>query len=224
MNVLPRTDRELMTWVRTRLETWQVEAAAIGLSQADVDELAGKLDAAAEAYSAVVSARTHARTMTVGWRFAGGALRELAGALVASIKAKAERTGNRSVYTDALIPPARRRSALGRPPMPLMRGLSMPHSGIMELRWTGTRRGGTMFLIYRGLHSGSASTLQNPTLLDSTTQFVYRDRTLPPGTLSVSYYIVAQRAGGRSEPSGTSSFTFSHEPVAVGEASRHRAA
>ena len=224
MNVLPRTDRELITWVRARLDTWENEAAAIGLREEDVSELSARLVAATEAYEAILSARAHAKNATVGWRFAGGALRELTGALVASIKAQAERTGNRSVYTDALIPPARRRSALGRPPMPLMRGLSMPHSGIMELRWTGTRRGGTMFLIYRGLHSAGASTLLNPTLLDSTTRFVYRDRTLPPGTLSVSYAVVAQRAGGRSEPSGTSSFTFSHEPVAAGEASRHRAA
>jgi hypothetical protein len=84
------------------------------------------------------------------------------------------------------IPSDRPKAPLGAPPAPTAVRAILQNGGAVRLKWKGTRKGGTLFLIQRALVG-------------------------PDGQRGIHYRIIAQRSGGRSGPSNLATLSFGTE-------------
>jgi len=207
MRVLPRTDADLVAWIEQRLNGWAADPKAIGLDAADLIELNAELNAARDALMSARISRDTARAATLTWSIAGQRVRALTARLVRAIKLHAETTDDPSVLAAAEIRPPKTPARLGPPEAPQIRSVSMPVAGHLRIEWSGTRAGGTQFVIFRQLLMADGTSLPFA-FIDTSPRTRYIDRSLPPGSVGAAYAIEARRSGGTSEKSPVVSFSF----------------
>ncbi len=190
--LVPETLDGALAFYANHLPVWSASAPSIGLSAAQTQQLdlliqeadAARRDREALEQAARTAAQTHREAMKKLMRFGAG--------LIATIRGQALATDDRAVYTDAQIP-APRSAAPSRPPeTPIIRSADIRGSdGAVQLTWSGSRAGGVNFLIYRRLDGAERAVL----LASVGGRRTFIDRTVPFGTRSLCYHIVAVRGG-----------------------------
>jgi len=194
-NVLPRTRLDKIEWFEGRLGQWLADPASIGLTPAQVDQLAAEVAAARAAHEEAERARNAAQSATLAFHTRAAAMEGDGRGLIAQIKAFAEATGDRGVYTRSDVPPPRDPSPSGPPESPTdLRG-RITSDGAVELTWEGSLARRTFYEVLRRLAGEEAWTV-----LDSVGAKRYLDSTVPPGTSRVQYRVRAKR-GTRTSPS-----------------------
>jgi hypothetical protein len=145
MGVLPNSRALTIAWFRQRITNWSANAAALGLSIDHVTGLATRLDAAETKLDEANTIRSQSEGVTFEYHVNADDLKSFGADLIKVIKAKAEADGDPSLYALAQIPPPAAPAPLGPPAQPTYLTGVLGSFGEIELRWKGSRRGGTSF-------------------------------------------------------------------------------
>ncbi len=191
MRVVPKKKSERLSFFTTHIERWAEQFAAIGVTEAEVAQLAGRLVAAKAAYDAQQQARNAYRAATQLCDSAMASLGNEGAMLIAKMRATAMIEGDQ-VYADAAISPPAKASPIGPPGKPEGFAFTMQQVGILTLTWTCKNpRGsqGTMYRISRSIDGGRTFTF-----LAVVGKKRFDDETLPPGTPAVEYQVQGIRS------------------------------
>jgi hypothetical protein len=207
MGVIPTTIIGKIQFYETHLPVWAVDPTAIGLTALQLADLSLLTTAARADFDSTQSIRDAARASTLDQKVSVNAMQELGGDLVKTIRAFAETTNDDTVFSAAQIPPPAPPTPAGPPDMPTEVSAEINNFGYVLIKWKGSRSFGTQFVLQRQLTpvGGAPGTW---TYAGSSTTNDYTDTTVPTGFASVSYRVYAQRAGGISDASGTTTIAF----------------
>ncbi len=197
MPTIPRTLTGKIEFFERHLPVWSDDPAAIGLSAAQVADLAALTAEARTRYDRARAARLVARAETGLQHEAIGAMMKLGTALVATIRAFADATDDEAgVMSRANLPPVDAPSP-APPPEPAANLTSeLRNSGAIRLAWHGTVANGTFYTIWRRLEGE-----QGFTLLGSVSALAFTDETIPAGTPEATYQLRTHRDEFTSAPS-----------------------
>ena len=214
MRRVPRTQSDRLTWMKTHSDTWQANAATLGLAPTFADAVRDAVKQAREARLAAVQAQEAAVSATLNANTLLAAADRLVAAAIAQIEATAQQAENPlDVYTTAEIaPPAssRKRAASANPngpadaPLlgtPSLRSNAIDANGAMTLRWECKNRvrGSVLYKIERrGINDPSNAW----TTIGVAGKRQYVDRSLPYGEAGV-YYKITPMAGTREGTANT---------------------
>lgn len=192
---LPYNRTDALEWTLSHLDRWEDVAGEIGLDEQGVQSMMQAAQAAREAMIEAEAARAEAKSATATWHRLADAMKAEVSTAIVTIKATAARAGQaqgdpaaeRAVYGAAWL------SFAGRPgPSPAPREPGAPttdldNHGAPVLRWTGKGPAGTRYMVHRQLDGETGWTA-----IGDTHEKTFVDRTLPAGTPSVVYQIVAK--------------------------------
>ncbi|MEO1583585.1 MAG: hypothetical protein AAFR96_03305 [Planctomycetota bacterium] len=205
MSVIPSGKTDKISFFENHLAVWGTNAADIGLTSAQVTQIAALTNAARDAYNAAQAARNAALAATAAQDEAIDAMADYGSDLVKTIRAFAETESNPAVFATAQIPAPRPRTPLGPAPLPENLAAALTNAGEISLSWETTTRGRMAFVIERRTAEPGAA-FGGWTLIGTSTTKNFLDETLPTGLESAQYRVYAERPGGRSQPT---------EPIAV---------
>lgn len=188
MATVPDKITEKLAFFEQHLPVWIAKPTEIGISAAQVANLATLVVAARDAYEATVDARQASKTATTTQNFALDAMSEFGGDLIKTIRAYAETTNNTDVYDIAQIPPPAAPTPAGPPEQPTNLTASLLTPFGLGLNWKGSVAQGAYFGIWRKINGESSFSF-----IGTTKNKSFDDTTVPAGTNSVLYYITAYR-------------------------------
>lgn len=194
--VIPTTREAMIQFFSQRAASWAASATAIGLTTAQITEMATLINDAQTKMAAAFAARIASKNATAAYHNAADALRALGSDYVTTIKAKAFTDNNPNIFILASIPEPATPSPLGPPPMPADLTAALSTDGTISLKWTCTRAGGTSFTVQRST-TGTDGTW---VLIGSSEETSFIDASVPRGLPTLSYRITAHRSGGSSAP------------------------
>ncbi len=199
MPVLPGTRLAQIQWLETRLPQWATAAAAIGLTAEQVAEMQTLTTDARAAYDTAQAARAATKNTTQAFHAASDAMRTRAGELINQIKAFAATTGDPNVYTEASVPPPASPSPAPAPAMPDNLTTTLLNDGSILLKWTATQPapGAEVYFTVQRKLAGQAIFVN----IGDTGEKKFIDASLPQGTPSATYQLIAKRGNHASEPS-----------------------
>lgn len=199
--VVPRTRDELVEFYRAHLPAWQQDPEAIGLSSQQVAALTAAVEEAEAGIEDAIAARQNAQACTLAMNLSLDRLRRLGSGLMATIRSRAQATGDKQVYLDAQIPFPRPPSPTKGPQTPTSVRIQPRSNGQVTLRWEGTVRSGHFYTIERSLDGARF------TLVGSVGAKTWTDDRIPPCTKRVEYWIRGRR-GERSSPPAQAIVSF----------------
>ncbi|MFG0259312.1 MAG: hypothetical protein ACF8LK_03085 [Phycisphaerales bacterium JB041] len=208
MATTPRRPIDKVEFYETRIDPWAAHAAAIGLTEPAVTQLASLAAEARGAYTGMLEARQAAVAATERFHNAVAAMHGGPGAgsdMLAAIKNHAETTDDPGVYALALVPPPKTRSAVPPPGTPTRFGVRLLQTGAVELSWecrNPARGEGTVYEVRRSIGGVGVGPL---VVLGVVGRRKYLDRDIPAGALAetdgrVLYEITAVRSTARGTP------------------------
>lgn len=195
MRVIPRSLVKKISFCEARIDAWQANAGAIGVDEAEVDEVAAKTAAARAAYDAQQQALLAAQAMTLAFNAAVEGMSSAAAALILKVRAKASTAGN-DVYALALIPQPENGSPIGAPGTPRGFTVQLQQVGSLLLRWKCANPKGSVGTMYQVSRQIGAAEFEHLAVVGEK-QFL--DETIPAGTASVTYEVRAVRSTARGE-------------------------
>lgn len=208
MNVIPKSDVELMEFVTSHLPVWSADPAGVGLSGPLLAELSALQDTALASRRAADAARQAALAATLEAHADARQLRDNVSVLVKTIKAFAERQATpANVYAEAQIPAPKKPGPTAPPPVATDVSLELEPGGGVRVHWKaagGSPSTGCMFKVLRavpGVHGGRLAVVGLGTSRRGG-RYTFVDETLPPDATSASYAVVAVR-GNREGPMST---------------------
>ena len=186
--VLPNSRAEMIDWFIERIAYWNKDPASIGLTAAQVADLANRLSAAESDLETATTARIDSKQATLNYYTTSDDLRNFGGDLIKTIRTFAETNDDPSVFALAEIPEPSPPTPAGPPEQPteLSAKILLPFG--LGLAWKGSVAQGAYFGIWRRIDGES-----DYTLIATSKDKNYDDQTLPAGTATVSYYISAHR-------------------------------
>ena len=187
-SVLPNSREQTISWFTERIDEWAAKASAIGLTAAQVTELATRLAAAETSFDTAVASRIASKNATVNFYNDTDDLKSYGADLIKVIKAFAESSDDPSVYATASVPPPAPPTPAGAPPQPTELTATLMPGGSLRLGWKGTVSQSAYFSIFRKAEGETAFTM-----LDSTDEKFFDDTSIPAGANTVVYYIQARR-------------------------------
>jgi hypothetical protein len=189
MSVVPRPIGEKLSFFEQHLPVWTKDPASIGLNSDQVAELSVLVSQAREKVDEVNDLRSRSRAATNSQSVAVGAMAELGGDLIKTIRAFAETNNDPNVFGAAQIPLPAPPTPAGPPDQPKILKAQLLSPFGLRITWEGSAARGTYFNVWRKLGGersfsfvGTAKTRR----LD--------DLTIPDGSASVSYFVAAHRA------------------------------
>lgn len=197
MRTLPRGRQEQIEYFEGHLPHWAPEPEAVGLTPAMVAELAARTEAARAAFAAAQAARRAAQAATAEYNRRVREMRALGGAMINSVRAFAQASGDPGVYTRAQVPPPAAPSRAPAPAAPEGIVTGLDRRGAITLRWR-TRRpipGAEVFTTIERQLDGAGPFVP----IGATGGRRFTDATVPAGTRSAVYRLRAHR-GGQSSP------------------------
>ncbi len=207
MRVLPKTRIGRIEWFEQRLADWSDDPGAIGLTGAQTLELAALVAAARQGHTRAEQARADARSATVGYHDAEGALSHSGSDLVAAVKAFAETSGDAGVYVRANVPPPSTPAPAGDPEPPTAVVGEITSDGAVRLAWKGSLAHRTFYEVLRRLEGE-----ETWTLIASVGAKGFVDMDVPVGTGGVSYRVRARRGTSGSAASAPITLRLGVEP------------
>lgn len=196
MAVLPNSREEMIEWFSTRIAQWSANAATLGLELSQITEAASLIDNAVSVHDDAIAARQASKDATISYYNGADALRAYGADLIKVIKATAESTDNPDIYSLASIPPPADPTPAGPPEQPtnLTATVLLPFG--IGLSWNGSVSQSAYFEVYRRLENESTYSI-----LKTTKEKSFEDRTIPDGVDTVQYYIAAARDEFRTNSS-----------------------
>lgn len=212
MRVLPSSRKEKIEWFEDRLPHWAGDPAAVGLTAPQVASLDALVTKARAAADNAAQARNHARSATTGFHQSTGAMEAEGRALIKTIKAFAEASGDENVYVLARVPPPGPREPLGAPGRPHAITIALDSNGQIQLAWQADNAmtsTGVYFIISRALDGEEGHTILG---VSGTKSFT--DNSIPLGTARAAYLITPYRGDLAGEPGNQTTVQFgSVEPT-----------
>lgn len=205
--IVPDKQLDAINFFLSRIGIWGSNSTQIGVTNIQVTNLAALVQNAQNAYNAAEIARNASKAATQALVDAMRDMRDYGGEMIKLIRTNAEITDNPNVYILANIPPVAPPTPLGPPASPSDLVASLLSSGSVQLKWKGNRAGGTSFRIYRSLKQPGTEP-EAFELIGTSEERSFVDSGLPTGLQNATYYIVAIRAGGTSQPSASSAIYF----------------
>ncbi|MFG0242592.1 MAG: hypothetical protein ACF8R9_07415 [Phycisphaerales bacterium JB054] len=212
MATTPRRPIDKVEFYETRIDPWAAHAAAIGLTEPAVTQLAALTVEAREAHADMLAARQAAMAATERFHNAVAAMHGGPGAgsdMLAAIKNHAETTDDAGVYALAQVPPPKTRSAVPPPGTPTRFRVKLLQDGAIELAWdcnNPARSEGTVYEVRRSIGGVGGGPM---TLVATVGQRKFLDRDIPAAALAeadgcgggrVTYQITALRSTARGTP------------------------
>jgi hypothetical protein len=207
MTIVPETRSGKILFYETHLPVWAADPASIGVTPAAVAALGDLVAEARAARAAQRRAQDEARAATARYHEAvrrmhaasnGGA------ALIQTIKAFAQTSGDDGVYPRASLPVPASPGRPGSAPAPgTPRGfaVTLRQTGAIELTWKCDNPGGTAGTIYQVKRQlGDGIDGEPFTTVGTVGAKSFVDRTLPPGTRLCTYEVTALRSTAKGEP------------------------
>lgn len=188
MSVLPQGKLDRIVFLEQRLTKWDTNAAAIGLTDAQVAALTTLVTAARAKYNAAQTARNASKLATQEQDTAINAMTGTGSDMIQTIRLFAESTGDATVYDLADIPAPATPSPAGPPPQPTDLSHTCLPDGAVMLKWKGTTSQGAFFKVYRKMTGQTAFQSIGAVAAKSLV-----DDTVPAGTHQAFYYVVGQR-------------------------------
>lgn len=208
MRVLPQTDPAQVRFFSLRVEAWAQDPEGLGLTDAQVAQLAERTAAAKAAETTMLNARDAAEAATRAFHNACGAMRSLGAPMIATIKAKARFDAN--VYEAAMIFPPDAPTFTSKPPAPPRdANATIRATGEIVLTWrgsgpTGTDHGpgargghGVQYAVLRARMNDETGRREGFQLIAVTGDLRFEEAPLPAGTYQ--YTIHARRGDKQSQ-------------------------
>lgn len=191
MPVVPETISGKIEFFEEHLPVWTADPTTIGLTPAQVTQLASLTAAARDAFDAAQTVRMNSRTATQTQNRAVADMAAFGGDLIKTIRAFAETTGDESVYELAAIPAPAPPAPAPPPTTPENVRAVIDASGNVVVTWESENvapHTGAYFSVRRKLETETA---YKEIGASGTRQFI--DGAIPNGTVSARYQIRAHR-------------------------------
>lgn len=198
MSVLPKTRTELVTFCEQHVPVFTANAAAIGLTPAQVTAMDNLAKAARTKLTAQAAAKDAAKAATLQFYTAEDTLRDSIADLVRIIKTYAETTDNPNVYALAQIPPPSAPTQRPAPGQPTNIRVELLTGGAVAFTWKSTNASGGYFVIRRRV----AGTQDAFVIAGTSDRRSFTDTTIPAGGGPWEYAIQGFRtnvAGAESD-------------------------
>jgi len=192
--LVPREHFQSITFFSTHTTQWLDHAAQIGTSTQEVALLADEVEAARAALTAQRQAQQAARSATLRLKLAIEAMKRRGANILAQVKAKAAADGG-SIYTLARISPPDDPSPIGAPGLPTGFSVELQAGGSLVLKWECPNPRGAVGTIYQVSRCIGTSGKYEVIGISGTKSFT--DDTVPTGTASVTYQVIAMRSTKR---------------------------
>lgn len=192
MGVVPTKPVQKIQFFEDHITPFTTNAVAIGITTTEVTDLGTRAAAARTAYDAQQAARQAAKAATEAFDNAVVAMGVAGAALLKKIRAKAEQTGNRNVYTLAQIPAPPTPSPRAAPGTPTDLKVELDGNGALVLKFKCKNpdgANGTMYQVYRA--TGAATEF---TYLGGAGERKFVDATVPAGATRLTYQIQGVRS------------------------------
>ncbi len=199
MRVIPKKLVEMLWFFAGRVDTWEENAAAIGLDAQTVQAVRQALLEAEAARAEAARTRQAAEAASATYRAKARKLRKLGSGAVATIKAHAQTTGDASVYPAARIPKPAASGKGAAPGTPTGFRACLLNGGRLQLDWDcdNGRARGVVYEVRRSVDGGPYA------VVDIVAEKRFVDTTLPRRTGQAIYRITPTRAAGRAGNSGS---------------------
>jgi hypothetical protein len=196
---IPRQGIDQIGFCETHAPVWAFDPAFIGLTPAQVTQLATLTAAARAAFEAAESARLASMAATTAYHDALASMRTHAADLVGLIRALAQSTHDTEVYAAAQISPPRERRPAPTPTTPTEIDATLNSDGSITLTWrshNATPSTGAYFQVERKLGGETGYRV-----IGGAPTRTFRDTTIPAGVGAAAYIITGFRGNRRGESS-----------------------
>lgn len=203
MTVIPPNRQDAIIFCEAHMPVWAANAAAIGLTPAQVTSLQNFTTTARTKFNSAQAARQASVAATDDYYNAVRSMRGQAADLVRLIKAKAEADNNPNVYVIAQIPPPAPPSAVPAPGKPTDIQVTLNPGGSITITWESTNSApssGAFFLVSRKINGGPNAT-PGFVGIGGTSVREFTDDTIAAGTPGISYIIQGFRGTRAGIPS-----------------------
>ncbi|UYV11521.1 MAG: hypothetical protein NCW75_09430 [Phycisphaera sp.] len=192
---LPYNRTDALERTLSHLDRWEDVAGEIGLDEQGVQSIVQAAQAAREAMIQAEIARARAKAATATWHRLADAMKAEVSTAIVTIKATAAQAGQaqgdpaaeRAVYGTAWLSYANKPGVAPAPDEPGQPTTGLDNNGAAVLAWTGKGPAGTRYAVRRQLEGETGWTA-----IGDTHEKAFVDRTLPAGTPSVAYQVVAK--------------------------------
>ena len=212
--VLPPGKQAQIQFFLQHVDKWKDAAATIGLDALEVDAFKVIVEAAAAAEQAAFQARDDSRSATKSYDTAFDKMSDDGRALIATIKAYAEKTGDEDVYARAAIPAPKPASPAPPAEAPTELVADPIADGTIMLKWKGTLSQGQSFDIERSIDGEPFTFIKNRPAKS------FHDMAVPMNTNMIRYRVYGTRDSVRSVASATADVLFGNLPPALQAAFR----
>jgi hypothetical protein len=189
MSVVPRPIGEKLSFFEQHLPVWTKGPASIGLTADQLAALSVLVGQAREKVDEVNDLRSRSRAATNSQSVAIGAMGELGGDLIKTIRAFAETNNDPNVFGAAQIPLPSPPTPSGPPEQPGLLEAQLLSPFGLRISWKGSAARGTYFNVWRKLGGETSFSFVGTAKTRS-----LDDLTIPAGSASVSYFVAAHRA------------------------------
>lgn len=206
MGVIPGGKADQVEFFQKRLAQWTAKAEELGLTSEQMTAFTLLVNGALTGLSNADEARLTAKAATVTYHSAVDAMVAEGRALVATIKAYAELTGDPNIYAIAMLPPPKVPGKQPAPEAPTAVRATLLTNGTIKVTWDASVAG-TAFMIFRrtDVGAGLGSTVQVGTV-GSVREF--NDSTLAGCTRAAAYIVRAVRGTQMSPDSQEATINF----------------
>ena len=204
---LPADRRQSLVWLESRIDGWNINFASIGLTSAQVTDLASDIDTTRTSFTSVQAARAEAKAETQSWYTNADELHTKAADLITLVKSFAANSGSSAaVYLAADMTPRNPPAPVAPPEQPGNLKATLLGNGSVVITWDGRGPTGTVYNITRKLpaETGFRFIGQGDGRDKS-----FVDATVPTGSASATYIITAVRGSDVSTPSSAFNVLFS---------------
>jgi hypothetical protein len=196
MSELPRTRLARLEYFEARSTLWTANAAAIGLTPAQVTAIKNAAVANRTDFNAAEVARNASKAATTQYYNSGNTMFDLGRDLIKTIKAFAETTNNPNVYALANINPPAPPAPVPAPDAPTDLAGTLDNFGVATLTWKATRSGPSsgIFFVVERQRAGEAAFVT----LGATSEKSFIDPDPRAASGNVSYRVKAVRGADES--------------------------
>ena len=206
---LPARSLPTVEWLEARISGWNTNYASIGLTSAQVIDLATGLTNARTAFTSVTKIRADSKSLTLDFNGQATVIHDKAAGMIANIKAFAEASGDAStVYALANVSPADAPTPAGPPVTPSNVRATVQNGGNVLIEWDGSLSQRTFFEVLRIVDSAIEYSR-----IASIGEKEYVDTTVPTGTATVQYAIRAVRGTDISLNAGPAVVQIGATPI-----------
>ena len=188
---MPEGRQTALEWLEGIITQWNTNFAGIGLTSAQVTDLAGDITSARSDFTSVEQVRNDSKVTTQEWYTSADAMRDKASGFISTIKGFAETSADpNAVYTLAGLTGIAPRTPAAPPTQPNVDSADLGGDGSVTINFTGTGPTGTVWQVSRMLAGESAFTFVGNG--DSLTKS-FKDITVPNTVSSAAYRVQGVR-------------------------------